>query len=116
MDTIQLTSSWDWTVDASGNWAGLTQAAGALAQDAASEGRLFLGEAWYDIARGVPYWQAILGHWPPLSLVRSYLVNAALLTPNVVQAQVFFTGWNERTLSGQLQVTDVTGAIQATAF
>ena len=67
MDTIKLTDNWDWTVDADGNWAGLTQADGALAQDAASEGRLFLGEAWYDIARGVPYWQAVLGHWPPLS-------------------------------------------------
>ncbi len=98
MDTLLLSNpTWDLTADVYGNIATLTQGGsddvgyGALAQDAASEQRLFLGEAYYDTTRGVPFWQQILGLWPPLSLVRAYLVDAALLTPAVVGCQVFFS-------------------------
>jgi hypothetical protein len=116
-DTLLLTSpGWDLTVDADGNIAGLTEADGALAQDAASECRLFITEAWYDQARGIPYWQQILGKWPPLALYRSYLENAAELTPNVVTATVYFSSWVDRVLSGQVQVTDVNGETTAANF
>jgi hypothetical protein len=122
-DTLLLTTpGWDLTVDVEGNIAGLTEEPsatlgyGSLAQDAASECRLFLGEAWYDQARGVPYWQDVLGQWPPLALVRSYLEKAAELTPNVSTAVVYFSSWIDRVLSGQVQVTDVNGNTTASTF
>lgn len=123
MDTLLLSNpGWDLTADAYGNIATLTEEGndtigyGALAQDAASECRLFLGEAYYQTSRGVPYWQQILGLWPPLALVRSYLENAAELTPDVASARVFFSSFVDRTLSGQVQVTDANGNTTATDF
>ena len=122
-DTLMLTTpGWDLTVDVEGNIAGLTEKIspklgyGSLAQDAASECRLFVGEAWYQQSRGVPYWQEILGRWPPLALVRSYLEKAAELTPNVSSAVVYFSSFVDRTLSGQVQVTDVYGNTTASNF
>lgn len=122
--TLQLTppstsdpndSGWDLTLDASGNIA-IASSPYALAQDAASECRLFAGEAYYDTTRGVPYWGQILGMAPPLSLVRAYLVRAALLVPGVVRAQAYFTAFSGRKLSGQVQVTDKTGNTVAAGF
>ncbi len=122
--TLQLTppstsdpndSGWDLTLDASGNIA-IASPPYALAQDAASECRLFAGEAYYDTTRGVPYWGQILGMAPPLSLVRAYLVRAALLVPGVVRAQAYFTAFSGRKLSGQVQVTDKTGNTVAAGF
>ena len=105
-DTLLLdVVAWDLTVDINGNIA-VASPPYALAQDAASECRLFQGEAYYATNRGIPYWQQILGLAPPLALVRTYLVNAALLVPGVVTAKVFFSSWIDRKLSGQVQVTD----------
>ena len=108
-------TAWDLTVDLSGNIA-VASPPYAVAQDSASECRLFAGEAYYDQARGIPYWAQILGLTPPLSLVRSYLVRAAMLTPGVVTAKVFFTKFVNRALAGQVQVTDSTGATSVSSF
>ena len=88
----------------------------ALAQDAASECKVFLGECYYDTLRGIPYFQQILGFTPPLSLVRSYLVQAALRVPGVVKANAFFTSFTHRRLSGQVQVTDQSGLTGIAGF
>lgn len=106
---------WDLVVDLNGNIA-VASLPYALAQDAAGECRLFTGDAYYDQSRGIPYWQQILGHWPPLSLARSYLAKAALLVPGVVASRVYFSSWENRVLSGQVQVTDTNGIISAAAF
>lgn len=122
--TLQLTapstsdpnnSGWDLTLDDNGDIA-IASPPYALAQDAASECRLFAGEAYYDTTRGVPYWGQILGLAPPLSLVRAYLNRAAMLVPGVVKSQVFFTAFTGRKLSGQVQVTDKTGVTVAAGF
>ena len=121
--TIQLTPpsadpnnpGWDLMLDVNGNIA-IAAPPYALAQDAASECRLFAGEAYYDTGRGMPYWGQILGLAPPLSLVRAYLVRAALLVPGVVKAQAYFTAFTGRKLSGQVQVTDKAGNTVAAGF
>jgi hypothetical protein len=122
--TLQLTTpttdplaapGWDLTLDANGNLA-IASPPYALAQDAASECRLFAGEAYYDTTRGVPYWGQVLGLAPPLALVRQYLVRAALLVPGVIGASVYFTAFTHRKLSGQVQVTDRAGTTVAAGF
>jgi hypothetical protein len=57
-----------------------------------------------------------LGQLPSLTYVRSQFVNAALTVPDVVATQVFFSSFNSRTLSGQVQVTNKAGVITATGF
>jgi hypothetical protein len=109
---------WDFTVDSYGNIA-LTEGPYALAQDVASAVKLFLGELYYDTLQGVPYWQEVLGKWPPLVLVKYRIVQAALTIPGVVDTPtpvVYITKWEDRVLSGQLQFTDENGQRLAVSF
>ena len=107
--------AWDLVADLNGDIAMATPPY-AVAQDAASECRLFAGEAYYDTTRGVPYWGQVLGLAPPLALVRQYLIRAALLVPWLIKAQVYFTAFTHRRLSGQVQVTDKSGVTVSAGF
>lgn len=110
MITLALdNATWDLTLDVDGN---IAVAAGpaAIAQDVASATRTFLGEEWYDVTFGVPYLQQILGQAPPLQFVKLQLIAAAMTVPNVVSVKCFLTGpGRDRTLGGQLQITDNLG-------
>lgn len=108
-------STWDFLVDASRNIA-VAKEPYALAQDAASAIRLFQGEDYYDTTRGVPYWQQILGKWPPVSLMKAKFVAAAMTVPDVVQAQCFINAIEDRQVSGQVQVTGPSGEVAAVTF
>lgn len=115
MQTVYLDpGAWDLALDSAGNIA----AAGEpyrLAQDAASAIRTFEGEVFYDTTQGVPYWAEILGHNPPIELMKAKFTDAALTVPGVVAARVFLTSVG-RTVSGQVQVTDATGTVSAAGF
>lgn len=117
MKTLLLdTVAWDLVTDAVGNIA-VASDPYSLAQDAASAIRLFQGELYYDTAQGVPYWASILGASPPpISLMRTKFVAAALTVPGVVKAQCFITSVLDRRVTGQVQVTDKNGNITAAAF
>lgn len=116
MNTLLLDpSSWDLVLDTAGNVALATDPY-APAQDAASAIKTFRGEVYYDTTQGVLYWEAILGKFPPLSLVRSWLVDAAMTVPGVVAAQCYFTSFSERTLSGQVQIETSNGEAAAAGF
>jgi len=116
MRTLLLdTLAWDLVVDATGNIAVAAEPY-SQSQDAASEVRTFAGEVYFDTSKGIPYFEQVLGKSPPLSLVRSYIVDAALLVPGVTGAQCYFTGWTDRRLSGQIQVTNSDGATSAAGF
>lgn len=106
--------AWDLVLDASGGIA-LASEPYSYAQDAASAIRTFIGECWYDTTIGLPYWAQILGHVPSLELLKAYLTDAALTVPGVTAAQVFITS-ADRTISGQVQVTDSTGTVAAIGF
>ncbi len=108
-------ATWDLVADANGDMAGV-HAPYALAQDAASEMKTFQGEVWYDQTTGVPYWMDILGHLPPLSLVKYYLTTAAELTPDVVTARCFISSTANRQIQGQVQILDDSGNVSAAAF
>lgn len=116
MKTILLDqTAWDLVLDIGNNIA-VAENPYALAQDAASAIKLFEGELYYDTSKGVPYFSAILGQLPPVSLVKQYLTDAALTVPDVTGARVFLTAVSNRTLSGQVQITDATGITSVASF
>ena len=116
MQTLLLDpTTWDLTVDARGNIA-VASDPYSLAQDAASQCRLFEGELWYDTTQGVPYWKEILGKLPPVSLIKSELVTAAKLVPGVIAAQCFISSIANRQVTGQVQVLDNSGSVLAASF
>jgi hypothetical protein len=88
----------------------------ALAQDAASAIKLFKTEDYYDTTRGIPYFEQILGHWPPVSVMKAYFNAAAKTVPGVVAAQSFIDSIQDRRPSGQVQVTDTAGNLVAAGF
>lgn len=116
MNTLLLNpKTWDLMVAANGNIA-MAAAPYALAQDAASAIKLFKGEDYYDVTRGVPYWAEILGKWPTVSLMKAKFVAAAKTVPGVVGAQCFIESINDRRPKGQVQVTDGAGSTAAVGF
>ena len=106
---------WDLVLDVNGNIA-LAETPYAIAQDVASATRTFLGECWYDTEQGLPYWQDILGEFPPLNYVAQQITTSALTVPDVADAQVNFTSYQNRSLAGQIQIIDTDGAANNVAF
>lgn len=115
MNTLQLDDSgWDLVIDAYGNIAMRTGGI-AIAQDAASACKTWLGEVYYNTTLGVPYPQ-ILAHLPPASFVKSKLAAAAETVPGVASATVYLTSYSNRELGGQVQITTSDGAVEAANF
>lgn len=108
--TLQLNpATWDLMLDASGNIA-LASAPLSLEQDVASAIRTFLGEGWYDTTVGMPYFQSILGQYPPVALLNKQIVQAALTVPGVVSATSVITTYSNRQISGTCSFVDENGA------
>lgn len=108
-------TAWDLVLNTTGDIACADQPY-SIAQDVACACKLFAGELWYATNKGVPYFSEILGHWPPLAVVRAELVKAAMTVPGVVSAQVVITSLDNRTLTGQVQFIDTTGAANNVSF
>jgi len=110
MNTLLLDrDTWDLVLDAAGNIAMATPPY-ALAQDVASAVRTFLGEVWYDMTQGIPYFSEVLGKLPPAALLTQLISKQAKTVPGVVTAQCVITAFNARGVSGQIQFTDTSGA------
>jgi hypothetical protein len=109
--------AWDLTLDVNLNIA-VAPEPYALAQDAASAIKTFLGEVYWNTQIGVPYFQQIFGFAPPVALLKQYLVQAALTVPNVASAQVFLASLDPTTriLSGQVQLVSKTAQGGAANF
>ena len=108
-------TAWDLVLDANGNIA-LAATPYAIAQDVASATRTFLGECWYDTSQGLPYWQEILGEFPPLYYIAQKMQAVALTVPDVAQVQVKFTKFQNRSLAGQIEFIDTDGVANNVAF
>lgn len=107
--------AWDLVLDVNGNIA-LAAAPYSIAQDVASATRTFLGECWYDTNLGLPYWQQILGDFPPLPFVSQQIEEACYTIPNVAAVEVSFTSFDNRSLAGQIQIIDTDGVTNNVAF
>lgn len=116
MRTLLLAAeTWDLSIDAAGNIALAAEPYG-MAQDAASAIRLFQGELYFDTRPGIPYLPEILGEAPPISLMKAWFVRSAMTVPGVVSAVAYISEWTDRTVRGQVQVTDSNGNITAASF
>lgn len=107
--------AWDLVLDVNGNIA-LAATPYSIAQDVASATRTFLGECWYDTDLGLPYWQQILGEFPPLTFVSQQIEEASYTIPNVAAVEVSFTSFENRNLAGQIQIIDTDGVTNNVAF
>ncbi len=118
MKTIFLnTTTWDLAKDVSGNIA-LADDPYAPAQDASSAIRLFAGELWYNTAIGIDYFGLVLGKTPSLALLKNAW-NVSVVeprVPGVVSAKSFITSFRDRTIEGQVQITDPAGKVTAIAI
>jgi len=101
-------TEWDIVLDAAGNLAIATEPY-QFAQDVASAIKLFLGELWYDINKGVPYFTDVLGHNPPITYFQALMEAAALTVPGVMAATCNIFQLENRTLSGEVRFTTATG-------
>lgn len=101
-------TNWDLLADAAGNIA-VAQAPYSLAQDVASAIKLFLGELWYNAPAGIPYFEEILGHAPPIGVFQDYMVRAALTVPDVVSATCVISSIDGRTVTGTVTFIDTNG-------
>lgn len=109
MSTLLLdTANWDLTLD-SYNGIAVAQPPYSIAQDVASALKLFSGELWYDTTQGLPYTQDVLGKLPPLGFLKAKLEAAAMTVVGVASATAYITGFVDRNLVGQVQVTMVGG-------
>lgn len=108
-------TTWDLVIDAFGNIA-VAEPPYALAQDVASACKLFKGELLYDVEQGIPYFDEILGHGPPIELVSSYLEIAAKTVPGVVSAHADLSLGADRKVSGILQFTSELGVVDSVEF
>lgn len=108
-------TAWDLVLDTAGNIAVASEPY-AIAQDVATAVRTFAGEVWYDTTIGVPYFEKILGQWPPAQVVKTLVVQAAMTVPGVVQAQCTGLSLTGRTMSGQIQIIDAMGVAHNVSF
>lgn len=109
-------TTWDLVVDADGNLAAAA-APYALAQDAASAIKTFLGECYYDVTIGIPYLSKILAKRPSLSYLKAQFVAAAETVPDVASAVCFISELTNRRVAGQVQVVSAsTGQTSAASF
>lgn len=110
MNTLFLNpDTWDLCVDDYGNIA-MAENPYAIAQDVASTGRLWYGEARYDTTRGIPYETSLLGELPPQSLIASWYETEAETVPEVEAVQVVLSfDRTTRQLSGQILITAESG-------
>lgn len=116
LNTLLLdTVAWDLVLDRAGNIA-IAAPPYALAQDVASAVRTFLGEVYYDTTLGIPYFADVLGKLPPAALLVQLITDQALTVPGVVSAQCSITDFTARSVTGELQFTDESGATTVVNF
>lgn len=95
-------TTWGLVLDAAGNWNLFTeaQANSSVAQDAACAIRTFLGECWYNVLLGLPYYQNIFGQNPPVSFLTAKITAQALTMPTIDAITVIALGLRDVPMGG----------------
>ena len=101
--TLKLDANWDLMLDDNGNIA-TARDGYAIAQNVANAVRLFTKDAYFDQNRGIPHFDIELGHYPPVSVLRSQIIKAAKMVEGVASATVQFTSFDERALNGEITI------------
>jgi len=116
MISLKLDSdTWDIGVNALANIA-TTDNSSRVAQDVACAVRTFSEECIFDQARGIPYFEAVLGHRPPSQIVNAYVEQEASQVHGVSTAVSNITSISGRTSAGDIFITETTGAVTHVAI
>ncbi|MFT8675729.1 MAG: hypothetical protein ABF990_12655 [Acetobacter sp.] len=117
MQTLLLDrTTWDLVLDASGSIA-VASDPYSITQDVASAIRVFMGECWYDTAKGLPYAGTILGRAQSVAVFRAQAQAVALTVPGVAAARCVITALGTgRRLSGSMLVTLSDGTTHSVGF
>ena len=116
MNTLLLDpKTWDLMIDGSKNIA-MASDPYSQAQDAASAIKTFAGECYYNTTLGTPYWETVFGLAPPLSLMKSYFVDAALTVPGTARAVCYIDSFVDRKVTGQVQIINDADQVAAVGF
>lgn len=118
MNTLLLNpTTWDLLLDSNNN---IAMAANpySISQDVASAIKVFIGELYYDNTKGLPYFDQILGQSQAnaVAVVAAQTEQAALTVPEVVRAKCTQLYYNNRVLSGVVEIVDTTGATRNIQF
>ena len=106
--TLSLSDAWDIGVDDSGDIATVTGPY-AIAQNVANAVRLFTQDAYFNADKGIPHFEIELGHLPPMPVLRTRILGAALGVPGVADASANFDSYTDRILSGEILITTTDG-------
>ena len=106
--TLLLNENWDITQDAEGQIA-TVGGAYSIAQNVANAVRLFTKDAYFAQDQGIPHFDIELGHTPPMSVLRTRIIKAAMGVDGVADATVVFDEMENRVLRGEIMLTTTTG-------
>ena len=118
MNTLLLDPvAWDLILDSNFNIA-MASNPYSIAQDAASAIRTFQGEVYYNGNLGIPYFDQILGKNQnvAVAILAAQAEQAAETVPEVVSARTTALYYDNRTLSGVVEIIDTTGAANNVSF
>lgn len=104
MTSLKLTSDWDLQLDDMGNIA-LVDGGLQKAQDVATSCRVWKGEVLYDVERGVPYKEDIMGQKPNLSLLQADFETEAKRIEGIASVEVEIESFNNRRLVPDIRIT-----------
>lgn len=100
--------SWDMKLDINGNIA-VCDETYSIAQQAATEIKLFEGEGWYDRSQGTPHFAQILGINSNLGLIRNILLGRVNGVDNVMRSDIDMYVDSSRVLHGNIFITSQSG-------
>lgn len=104
MTSLRLTPDWDLQLDDMGNIATVDGSL-QIAQDVATSCRVWKGEVLYDVERGVPYKEDIMGQKPNLSLLQADLETEAKRIKGVASVEVVVDSFSERRMVPDIRIT-----------
>ncbi|MCE2578678.1 hypothetical protein NO263_09950 [Gluconacetobacter entanii] len=109
-------TTWDLCVTASRDIA-VASAPYCVLQDVATAVRTFVGECWYDTAKGIAYFSLILGVGQSPAAFRAQVEATAKAVSGVADARCVLTAIGaDRVLSGAILVTLTTGGTASVSF
>lgn len=109
MSTLLLShDDHDLMADAYGNIA-MASTPYAYSQDVATASLMFKGEHVYYGGVGIPYFQEILGHRSPISIIKGHYEKAALSVQGISRAEAVLTTDKARGLNGEIRCSTVDG-------
>jgi len=115
-DTFLLNpETWDLLLDSNASIA-VASNPYAIAQDVATAIKTFKGECWYNTDKGIPYFEQLLGQFPPMSLIKKLFEDEALRVNGVVSARAIITSLTNRELTGVVEFIDTTGQLNNVNF